>query len=451
MQNTMLLRIFRNIGMTRNTRLAALSVAAAGTLLMAGCGTSSLGTSAAAGPVTGAAFQGHVFGGQQPVAGSTIQLYAASMIGYNLAAAALISSPVTTDANGNFSITGDYTCPYANTPVYITATGGNPGSGANANLVLMAPLGACGNLSASTFITINELTTVAGAYALSPFMSTPTQLSTSASNATGLSNAFATVNKLVNIAGGQLPGGLPTGATEPIAELNTLADILASCVNSNGVGGTSTNCSTLFTNATPSGGAAPTDTLTAMLNIAKNPGSNVSALYLQMGSSAPFQPTLTSAPNDFTVSVRYAPAGIFSSPSASALDVSGNLWVTNAGNNTIALLGATTGAPTVLTSASLKTPSGIAFDAAGNAWVPNKGSSTLSVFTPAGTGSIALSANLSSPTSVAIDGQGLIWVTDSGSNIGVTAVTVSGTTVTGSTEYTTGGINSPVAVAINPH
>ncbi len=444
MQNSIFLR------KRQATRFVAAAVAGLGFLALTGCGMTSTPLTGTISPGSAAlVLQGSVHGGQQPVSGATIQLYAANMTGYGLASTALISTAVTSNASGGFTITGDYTCPYATSQVYLTATGGNPGSGTNANLLLVAPLGSCGNLTPSTFINVNELTTVAGAYALAPFMSSPTQLSTTATNLTGLTNAFATVNKLVNVTTGNLPGStLPTGATEPVAELNTLANIMASCVNSNGVGGGSTACANLFAAATPPAGTAPTDTLTAMLNIAKNPGNNASALFSLSPAAGPFQPTQTSAPSSYTVSIRYAPAGTFSTPSASAIDAAGNVWVTNAGSNTIAVLGATSGTPTLYSGGGLNAPSGIAFDASGNAWIPNKGNSTLSAFTSTGTGAAKLTSSLSSPSAVAIDGQGLIWVTNSG-NATVTAVASSGTTVSGATVYATSG-TSPNAVAINP-
>lgn len=418
-------------------------------LLATGCGVGTFTSVNAPGSTSSLAMQGKVFGGQQPVSGATIQLYSSSQLGYGANSTALIASTVTSDANGNFSITGQYTCPYASSQVYITATGGNSGSGTNSNIAMMAPLGSCGNLTSSTFITINELTTVAGAYALSGFMTSPLQLSTTPTNVTGLTNAFATVKKLVNVGTGQtLNTTLPAGATAPVALLNTLADIIAACVNSNGVGGSSQNCANLFTYATPSGGTAPTDTLTAALNIAKNPGNNTASLFNLAASNPPFQPTLSSAPAAYTMTIKYAPTGSFSTPSASAVDATGNLWVTNAAGNSVTILNATSSLPTTLTNGNLSGPSAIAFDATGNAWVPNKTNSTLSVFTPAGAGSTALTGILNAPTSVAIDGQGTVWVTDGGSNK-VTAVSVSGTSVTAATNYSTGG-TTPVAVAINP-
>lgn len=434
---------------SRSTRFLTGAAATLATFAAAGCGTGAFQTDLPS--AASVKMQGSVFGGQQPVSGATIQLYAASQTGYSVAATALISAAVTSDANGNFSITGGYTCPYASSQVYITATGGNSGSGTNGSIVMMAPLGACGNLSASSFITINELTTVAGAYALSGFMNSPTQMSVTPTNVTGLRNAFATVNKLVNVGTGQTSSTtLPAGATAPIAQLNTVADIIAACVNSNGVGGSSTSCANLFTYATPPSGTAPTDTLTAALNIAKYPGNNATQLFLLVPANPPFQPTLTTAPTAYTMSIRYAPAGGFSAPSAAAVDASGSVWVTNSGNNSVTILNGTTATPTVLTNGNLNSPSAIAFDASGNAWVPNKGNSTLSVFTPAGAGTTPLTTSgvLSAPTSVAIDGQGTVWVTNGGSNT-VTAVTVSGVSVTGTTSYSTNG-TTPVAVAINP-
>lgn len=62
-------------------------------------------------------------------------------------------------------------------------------------------------------------------------MTGPTTLGTSATNAAGLSNAFADVNTLVAIGTGATPGSaVPAGATVPTTEINTLADILASCM-----------------------------------------------------------------------------------------------------------------------------------------------------------------------------------------------------------------------------
>src|SRR5206468_8722791 len=113
---------------------------------------------------------GNVHGGQQPVAFSTVQLYTVGTTGDGSAAAPLLAQTVTSDAGGNFSITGLYSCTGA-TLVYLTATGGQPGPGiTNPNLAMMTALGPCSSLTPSTFIQINEVTTVAAVSALAPFM-----------------------------------------------------------------------------------------------------------------------------------------------------------------------------------------------------------------------------------------------------------------------------------------
>ncbi len=421
---------------------------------LAGCGSNfNALTSSAPIATSGVALQGGVHGGQQPVTGATLQLYASSIAGYGAASYALLNTPVTTNAQGAFTITGDYTCPSSTSQVYIVATGGNAGTGAvNPSLAMMAALGSCGNLSPSTFININEITSVASVYALAPFMSSYSAIGTSAGNVAGLTHAFAAVNKIANTSTGSIPGpALPSGAVVPTSELNSLADIMAACVNSNGgIAGDTSTCGILFSKTSPAAGAAPTDTLGAMLNIARNPGSNVSSLLALVTPSAPFQPTLAAA-NDFTVAIKYKTGG-FSAPSASAVDQSGNLWVANAGNNTLTVL-ASSGQPLATSPYSgggLSGPSGVAIDASGNAWVTDKTSSKLSVFTPAGPGFQTSTTGLSTPTAVAIDGQGIIWVANAG-NSSVTAVTASGTTVNTSSNFPgVAGVNAPVAIAINP-
>ncbi len=422
---------------------SALSLLAA-TLATTGCGVHMADVTSTPIQTPGTAMGGKVFGGQQPISGATIQLYAASTNGYGAASYALLNTAVLSDTNGGFSITGDYTCPSASSLVYLTATGGNPGAGTNAAVAEMTALGACGNLSASTYVMVNEVTTVASVYALAPFMSGYASVGTSSTNVQGLTNAFATVNKLVNTATGSAAAAtLPAGASGPVAMVNTLGNIIAACVNTTGT--SSAQCATLFSKATSSTGAQPTDTIGAALNIARNPGQNVSALFALNSGTAPFQPSSSTA-NDFTLSIKYKPT--VSTPSASAVAANGDLWVTNSGNSTISVLNAATSTATIYTGGGLSGPAGIAFDQAGNAWVTDKTSSKLSVFTAAGVGTQTTASNLSSPTGVAIDGAGLIWVTNSNS---VAAVNVTGTTVNSSTLYTAGGVTTPVAVVINPY
>jgi cardiolipin synthase len=209
---------------------------------------------------------------------------------------------------GSFTITGDYTCPSATTEVYLVATGGNPGlapGSNNADLALMAALGPCGGLSSSTYIVLNELTTIGTAAALTNFMTAYASVGSGSSDASQLQTAFLTVNEYTNTTSGAVPGAtLPTFFSASSVTLQTLGDILAACVNSTGgIAGDSSVCGQLFTLATPSGGPAPTNTVGAILNILKQPTVSVSQLYALLPGSNPFQPTLSSVPASWALPI----------------------------------------------------------------------------------------------------------------------------------------------------
>ena len=246
--------------------------------------------------------QGRVYGGQQPVSGSTIQLWAVADNADPASSTPLLTQPVTTDANGSFTISNIYTCPSPSTLVYISATGGNPGLGSsisNPAIAEYAALGLCSNLSAATTIDITEITTVALAAAYFSFTSEPHSPSSIYSD---MATAFNLANSLADNSAGQAVGPLlPPGYTVPIARLNTLANIIASCINTaGGTAGDNTPCGVLFTNA---GGAATTDTMTALIQIELNPTQNVDNLFNLASPVGPFQPTLRSAPSDWSITL----------------------------------------------------------------------------------------------------------------------------------------------------
>jgi hypothetical protein len=389
----------------------------------------------------GAEITGVVHGGQNPVNGATVQLYYAASTGYG-AAATPLGSPVTT-VDGNFTL-GSYVCPSSpNDQIYIVATGGNSGSGNNANLALMAALGQCNNVQNNVpFITINEVTTVASAYALSGFMKDYAHVGTSTGNYQGLANAMATVNNLVNIGTGVALSVTPAYATQatgttpvtfassvPQAEIYTLANILASCVNTNGAGGSSGNCSGLFgssaTNTTTGGVSGTPDTIQAALNIAQNPGSNVATIYTYNLPAAPFSPVVASAPNDWTIALKFIGGGLggssahLSESAGLAIDGVGNIWVSNNNTNTLTELnnlGAplstnTTSTNGGFTGAGLNGPTNVAIDTNGNVWVGD-GIAKLSEFTDGGTpvGSVT-GGGLSGDgvVGLVIDGNHIVW------------------------------------------
>ena len=268
-------------------------------------------------------------GGQQVVTGSTIQLYAVvGTAGDGSPATPLLTATVTTsDGTGNatnsnanagnnfnalpagsFTITGDFTCPTAGTDVYLVSTGGNPGLAPGTNnsaLALMAALGPCSSLSNSTFISVNELTTVGSIAALANYMNSYSALGSGASDATALQTAFTTVGEFTNTTMGTAPGpSLPSSYYASSLEIQTLGDAISACINSSGgVAGDPSNCGTLFTDTTPPGGPAPTDTIGAALNIVKYPALNTCAIFGLVPAQPPFQPTLGACPSTWVLPI----------------------------------------------------------------------------------------------------------------------------------------------------
>lgn len=286
--------------------------------------------------------QGRVYGGQQPVAGATIQLYAAgappSGGGFGQGSRPLISGPLpTTDSNGAFTITGDY--PALSTPgyFYIVSSGGSPGKGnpANPNIVMIAALNNCTattTLSSSLFININEVTTVASISALQTFIAAPTPgnvgapaIGAPAAAYNDLRNAFEMASNLVPISTGAV--STQAGSNGPL--INTLADILAYCVNSDP--SSTSNCSTLFADATPTG-VTPiaADITQAAWYIAQNPTNELAALFALVTPNPPF-PALSAPPANFNVSLPpTAAVACFAILGASAISSAGATIVSGA-------------------------------------------------------------------------------------------------------------------------
>ncbi len=441
-----------------------------GILAFAGCGGVLNSSSSSTNPQQGAAISGSVRGGQNPISGAHVYLLAVNKTGYggpgiaassaNMSASLLTSGAgqdslgyyVATDSNGNFSITGDYTCPSTWANPYLYAVGGNSGSGTNSAITLIAPVDSCP--SASEFITVNEISTIASAYAFAGFASDPTHVSSSGSaqDATSTKNAENTIQNLENVSIGVANATTPAGnGTAPQAEINTLANILAACVNSTGPG--SMQCSTLFSNAT-NGGTQPVDAATAAVNIAHNPGANISNLIGLQTPSSPFQPMLsaTPAPNDFTVAVSYTGGGM-NDPLGLAIDNAGDVWATNTNGGANSLsefspVGMTISGAGGFTGGGLNTPYGIAIDVTGNAWVVNSGNNTLSEFNSSGTPASVTAysgGGLTSPTNICIDAGGNLWINNGLAN-NISEFSSSGVAAMNS-PFSGGGIDGGIDIA----
>ena len=137
--------------MPRSSANLCLAFSLLAATLLSGCGpfqqqpvslgsgsTSSTGSPTAPATTPGSAIVGNVHGGQQAVVGAHIYLFAANPAGYGSPSISMLNSTqpdvetdatgnyILTDPNGNFSISGDYTCT-AGQQVYLLALGGNPG------------------------------------------------------------------------------------------------------------------------------------------------------------------------------------------------------------------------------------------------------------------------------------------------------------------------------------
>ena len=458
-------------------------------LVLAGCGgMPGVTTTSTTGGAQGASIKGKVYGGQQPLGGASVYLYAANTKGYGAASVSLLTSASNTseDSNGNyyvttgtvasgtpgmFSITGDYTCPSSSSQVYLYSVGGDSGSGSNSAAGLLAALGSCGSLTSSTYVTINEVSTVAAAYAIAGFATDATHVSSSDSTLgqTGIANAFAAIPNLECVANASLQcvqsGGsnftgvtnatTPAGnGTVPQNEINTLADILAACVNSTGP--LATGCTTLLGSALAGGtsGTQPTDSATAAINIAHNPWANIATLYGLATASAPFQPTLTSQPNDWTISIAYTGGGLDGSDDL-AIDASGNVWVANlhSGVSEFSPAGQPLSGSSGFTGGGLNGPYGIAIDGTGDAWATSSGPVDLSELNQNGMAISPVTGDtggglVSSPNYLAIDGSNDVWLTNSGAT-DISEFNSSGSPVSGSSGFNGGGYSGGYGIAVD--
>lgn len=465
---------------------------------------------------TGTSIHGSAHGGQQPLSNAHVYLYAAGKTGYGSAATSLLNinlpgvssdlaglGYVPTDGGGNWSISGDYSCPSANDQVYILVVGGNPGLAAGTNntgIAMMTALGTCSTLSAGTFVIVNELSTVAAATALQQFMVDGTHLGSSATNGLGIQNAFSASTDLVPIAATSANTVTRGGnGVVPQPQLHTLANILASCVNT--AASNSVTCGSLFSKAIIPGGGPATDTAMAAVNIAKYPGNNTTVLYNLSTSNPPFLPALTAAPTDFSVGITYALGGV-PEPGFLAIDATGNVWSTNRASEkspfhtpdsivklspfgaVLSGTGFTAGGVNLpegiavdldgsslwvanspgsvikLTSAgALATnfpvsagsfPQGIAIDTGGNAWVSNnQGNDIMQI---SGAGAVLKSGitatNFSSPQGVAIDYNNFIYVVGQGSS-SIVKVSGTGSVISPGVGYQGAGLNAPSGIAVD--
>ncbi len=337
-----------------------------------------------------------------------------------------------TDSSGSW-LARTILCPSGNpnAPTYVVATGGDVGLGSNSAIGLMSLMGPCHSITTSTFVVVNELTTAAAEWALAQFIGSDGQTIGTPPSNSWLFNAFFLVDfdlvKSYAYSGGTPDNtGVPadflptaaecTGSSPPVncdalERINTLANVIVSCINS--AGPTFAQCGILFSNTGNS-----TTTLQAAHVMVTNPTANVAPIFniTLFGSAYLFTPNFSSAPDGWELALNFAPSGAkFSKPNAVAIDAQGSAWVPNYDGNTVTelnALGRLIGnfAPD---GANLVKPHAVAIDAASNVWVPNYFGNTVTELDASGglVGNfVPGGANFDWPSGVAIDAAGNVWV-----------------------------------------
>ena len=407
-------------------------------------------------PITypGSAFTGKALSGIVPIVNSTIQLYAAGTTGNGSAPTTLLTSTLSTDATGSFTVAAGYPCPATASQLYLVARGGKVGTlSNNAAITLVTTLGRCDALPANASFVLNEVTTASTTWALSQFLAPAASIGYSATNTQGIANAVALAASLANPATGTSPGPtFPANGISPSAKINALANLLNTCT-------ASSNCAPLFTLAV-SGSTAPSNTLDAAFNIIRNPAANVTAIYTQSLTSTAFAPTLTAAPADWTLFITYTGGGM-NYPASIGVDSTGSLWVANYFNTASKFSPIGTSIfPNGITGSGLNESYGLAIDARDNVWITNgetpfnvnSGLGSITEFNSAGqplsgTGGYG-TGGIYYPAAIAIDTNAVAWIVDNG-NSHITQLNSSGQPLSGPTGYTTPLFYFPIAIAID--
>ncbi len=317
----------------------------------------------------------------------------------------------------------------------------SPQASVNPAIANVAVLGNCPSSAPYTFgagssdpinyIYMNEVSTVAGMFALAPFAQTSAGVPTDAQHIgipasdslalIGIQNAAVNAGQLYDITGATnnsatadgeghvartvAPGSASRASAGPYVTvpnqlINTLGNILAQCVdsaNTAGLGVTggsySAACAILFENATSdgkltsaAGGATnPTETATAALNIAHYPAGNGNANFTTNLANiptgvVPFMPTLNNVPNDFIIGLNITDTSTFlgssggttAVPNGIAIDGNGNAFVTTTGcQNGCTLQLPPTQLPANANIAYTAGGAAVAVDPTGRVWVVN--------------------------------------------------------------------------------
>jgi hypothetical protein len=409
---------------------------------------------------------GNVHGGNQPVIGATVNLW---YMGQG-SSAALIAATTTTNSTGFFTfhkaadnlpntgLTSTFSCPTSGSGsdplVYLISKGGNTQNNGNASqnnaaAAFMGVFGKCSTITGANQLNMTEVTSVATMAAVQQFynpandsmtadgtgqqkpiiLNLPNTIALMANVATGVSVPSTSLSPA---AGGSIAPGVTVTATPESSKINLIANILSACINA--ATSSDPNCTSLFSAAAPPQGnttnlnvstfPAATNTLQALFYMLTNPSSNASAgsggvaniatlFALSPAIGAPYQPSLATAPTDWTIGISYASTSscatgnFISSPVDINIDASDNVWFANAqaGGNLSGISAA--GAPLYCVNFDPGTSSaGGVLDAAGNVWTA--GGTTIYRYNPNSKATLSFPAGVA-PLAITIDGSGNVF------------------------------------------
>ncbi len=473
-------------------RLAFLAAAFAPVALVTGCAnmvTTAPGTNS----FTGAAkISGTLHGGNQPISGATVQIFTAGHAGYGSPGHLLTTVSSNNDASGSFSFTklapaqgtpdgttgtpGTYSCPtntatYGTDPqIYITASGGStqgPNSPINIAAEFAIAIGPCSQVSSATFVDMNEVTTVATIAALQQYFNPAFEsfgYANTTQSALGFANAVNTISNMVDVPTGvALTSKTLTGTASTVSgtvitvtpeqtKINTIANILAACVNT--TSNTSDPCNTLFQYATPPASASltsqpgatfatPADVLQAAYYMMINPTSGgttgMTNLFTLAPPTSPFQPTLAAnqQPTDWTLGINYnagtaasaactgsgAVGNVILYPYMVAADASGNIWVASNATKSATVFAnlsefSPNGTPLACTLGSTMSQiEGLTIDTAGNVWAAGHTAGGIAKVDPNTLSATTWTEASITPWAIAADGTGNVFYTTSAKTV----------------------------------
>jgi ethanolamine utilization protein EutQ (cupin superfamily) len=268
--------------------------------------------------------EGQVLLAGEPIAGAAVTLWTAG------ADAPAQLAQAQTGADGRFALSAPAG---NNATVYLVAKGGTPRAVANQVLpnkaiTLMVLLG--NPLPGA--VTVNELTTVASAFAAAQFI----KGESISGNPLGLRIAAGNVPNMVDPGTGKwgkvLLDPLNSTQTTTLANLDTLGSLVTAFATV----ATDDWRARFLKAATLPDGTTPKDTVDAMASIARQPWAQPKELFALFDEAypqpkdgarreAPFVPYLAYAPDDFVLSLCFAGGGVYSAGRL-MFDAEGNLW-----------------------------------------------------------------------------------------------------------------------------